>query len=78
MSAKEFIDRVPEGIEIDETILHAGKVSNAYGHTATMLVYYSREGNAYTAERCAGRKYRDMHDELYSATYSRNSKYDLT
>lgn len=76
MKIKEFTDVMPEHIVIDEMTQHAGDMKCAYGHTPAVLIYFSAQGEAYTQERDTTRDFASMHDELFSATYSRDPRYD--
>lgn len=77
MTAHEFQQQLPQGITIDEMSIGTGKFFSAYCHTPTMLIYYTKTGEAYTTERDRTRQYADMHEELFTAKYDRDDRYDL-
>lgn len=77
MTAREFQHQLQPGIDIDEISIGQGKFFSAYGHTPTMLIYFTKTGEAYATERDRTRQYADMHEELFTAKYDRDERYDL-
>lgn len=77
MTAREFLIQVPQGITIDEVSVGHANFFSAYGHTPTMLIYYTKNGEAHTTKRDTSRQYLSMHDELFTARYERDERYDL-
>lgn len=64
------------GTIIDEVIIGRGEYRQAFGHTESLLVYWDRKGRSYTAQRDKGKRFRNMHEELYSAIYERDNQFD--
>ena len=64
---------------IDEVFIRGGKLTHAFGHTADLLIYWNRYGDATTAERKYPGCWNSLHEEAYSAVYTkRDPRYDLT
>lgn len=62
---------------VDELVVRNGKLKQAYGHTDCFLVYWNHKGQSWIAKRDKTRRYRNMHEELFTAVYERNDIYDL-